>query len=107
MAGAAPDGIVPDWIQSSHGWKIAVDCVGGFVSGSVSIAVGHPFDTVKVRLQAGYSNYSSAIDCVRSTVRAEGSRALLQGMLPPLLSTSAMNAVTFSCAAIVLRLLTQ
>eukprot|EP01048_Picozoa_sp_COSAG05_P010841 COSAG05_NODE_980_length_6311_cov_21.873632_2_plen_91_part_00 len=72
------------------------DAVGGFISGSVAIAFGHPFDTVKVRLQAGRAQYSGGLDCLRSTVRAEGAQALFQGMLSPLITNSAMSAVTFA-----------
>eukprot|EP01047_Picozoa_sp_COSAG01_P064025 COSAG01_NODE_8402_length_2796_cov_5.331850_1_plen_91_part_00 len=89
------DGL-PTAFWPDHVLKVAVDSLGGFISGSVSVVVGHPFDTVKVRLQAGHSSYSGAVDCVRSTIRAEGGCALFQGMLSPLLSTSAMNAVTFA-----------
>lgn len=78
-----------------------VDNVGGFVSGSVAIIIGHPFDTVKVRQQAGHVQYASGMECFRATVRAEGAGALFQGMLAPLLANSAMNAITFRCALVV------
>jgi len=84
---------------------LAADSLGGFVSGSLSVIIGHPFDTIKVRLQAGHSPYASAFDCLRSTVRAEGARALFQGLLSPLLTNSAMNAVTFATWQQTLRLL--
>ena len=74
-----------------------VDNVGGFISGSVAIIMGHPFDTIKVRQQAGHVQYASAVECLRVTVRTEGSRALFQGMLAPLLANSAMNAMAFRC----------
>jgi len=85
--------------------RYVVENVGGFFGGSVSIAVGHPFDTVKVRLQAGHARYSGAIDCLRRTVQNEGLQALYRGMLPPLLASSAMNAVTFSTWQEALRVL--
>ncbi len=78
-----------------HAW--VVDNIGGFVSGSVAIIMGHPFDTVKVRQQAGHVQYASGMECLRATVRAEGAGALFQGMLAPLLANSAMNAITFRC----------
>jgi len=80
-----------DWIR-----RYVVENIGGFVSGSVSIAIGHPFDTVKVRQQAGHTQYAGAIDCLRTTLRTEGARALWKGMFSPLLANSAMNAITFS-----------
>lgn len=80
-----------DWLR-----RYAAENVGGFVSGSVSIFAGHPFDTVKVRLQAGHTSYTGAADCVRKTVAAEGAPALWKGMLSPLLANSALNAIVFS-----------
>ena len=75
---------------------VAADAIGGFISGSVAIVVGHPFDTIKVRLQAGRSQYNGGLDCLRSTIRAEGTRALYQGLISPLITNSAMGAVTFA-----------
>lgn len=75
------------------------DGLGGFLSGSVSVVIGHPFDTVKVRLQAGHAQFRhfyGAWDCLRGTLRAEGPQALFQGLVSPLLANSAMNAVTFA-----------
>lgn len=76
--------------------RYAIENLGGFLSGSVSLVAGHPFDTVKVRLQAGHTSYAGASDCLRQTVRAEGIRALYKGMTSPLLANSAIGAVTFS-----------
>jgi len=80
-----------EWLR-----RYAVENIGGFLGGSVSIVVGHPFDTVKVRQQAGHTAYASATECLRRTVQAEGPRALFKGMLSPLLANSAMSAVCFS-----------
>jgi solute carrier family 25 carnitine/acylcarnitine transporter 20/29 len=84
--------------METHEWlrRYAIENAGGFLSGSVSLIIGHPFDTVKVRLQAGHAQYSGAVDCLTRTVRAEGFRALYKGMLSPLLANSAMGAITFS-----------
>ncbi|KAL6066959.1 mitochondrial ornithine carrier protein, variant 2 [Balamuthia mandrillaris] len=49
--------------------------VGSF-AGMAGVCAGHPFDTVKVRLQAQYGTqrllYAGLGECVRSTWRAEG-----------------------------------
>ena len=45
--------------------------------------IGHPFDTVKVRLQTMRTcglQYSSARDCLVKIVRTEGPRSLFSGM---------------------------
>lgn len=80
-----------EWLR-----RYAIENLGGFVSGSVSLCIGHPFDTIKVRLQAGHTQYRGAADCLKRTVRHEGVRALFKGLLSPLVANSAMNAVTFS-----------
>lgn len=62
--------------------------LAGGVGGFASLVVGHPFDTVKVRLQTmkpqGGSNrclpYSNARDCFLKIVKHEGFRGLFQGM---------------------------
>ena len=51
-----------------------------------SLVVGHPFDTVKVRLQtmrgagAGPPQYNNARDCLVKILRNEGARTLFRGM---------------------------
>lgn len=61
--------------------------LAGGVGGLASLVVGHPFDTVKVRLQTMKSTstsgglvYSSATDCFSKMVRHEGPLALYKGM---------------------------
>ncbi|KAI8904199.1 mitochondrial carrier domain-containing protein [Powellomyces hirtus] len=67
----------------------------GLASGATKLIVGHPFDTVKVRLQtdASSARFNGAIDCLRTTVRREGLRALYKGATPPLMGWALMDAV--------------
>jgi len=76
-------------ISSTHSF------IAGSISGIVSIIVGQPFDTVKVRLQID-SKYKNAMDCVKQTVSKEGYRSLYRGMLPPIASAAVVNAVVFA-----------
>mmetsp|Transcript_67837 Transcript_67837/g.126732 ORF Transcript_67837/g.126732 Transcript_67837/m.126732 type:complete len:291 (-) Transcript_67837:164-1036(-) len=76
--------------------RYVAENIGGFISGSVSIIVGHPFDTIKVRQQAGHAEYAGPLDCIRQTVRSEGPLALWKGLLSPMLANSVMNAIVFS-----------
>mmetsp|Transcript_55159 Transcript_55159/g.129138 ORF Transcript_55159/g.129138 Transcript_55159/m.129138 type:complete len:290 (+) Transcript_55159:109-978(+) len=76
--------------------RYVAENIGGFISGSVSLIVGHPFDTIKVRQQAGHSEYAGPIDCIRQTVRSEGPGALWKGLLSPMMANSVMNAIVFS-----------
>lgn len=73
-----------------------IDFFAGLVSGTASIAVGQPFDTVKVRLQTDPS-FHGPTDCARKLMRREGFRAFFKGMSTPLITMSAVNGTIFSC----------
>ncbi|KAF3675469.1 Mitochondrial carnitine/acylcarnitine carrier-like protein [Capsicum annuum] len=82
---------------------IAKDLTAGTVGGAAQLIVGHPFDTIKVKLQSQPTplpgqlpKYSGAIDAVRQTVAAEGARGLFKGMGAPLATVAAFNAVLFT-----------
>lgn len=65
----------------------------GSFAGVAICLVGHPFDTVKTRMQ--YSN-KPLLYTVRSTIKAEGPLAFYKGMGSPLFSTPIINAIVFS-----------
>ena len=65
------------------------DFVAGGVAGSASVVVGHPFDTMKVRLQASSGT-------VKSILAEYGVGSLFRGMLPPLSTACIVNAMIFS-----------
>lgn len=68
------------------------DFVAGGVAGSASVIVGHPFDTLKVRLQASTGNQS-----IRTILNEFGGFiSLFRGMTSPLLAASIVNALVFS-----------
>ncbi|CAL8240253.1 unnamed protein product [Gadus morhua 'NCC'] len=48
--------------------------MAGSVSGALGVVVGHPMDTVKVRLQV-HTQYNGIFDCVAKTFANEGSMA--------------------------------
>ncbi|QHO18270.1 mitochondrial carnitine/acylcarnitine carrier-like protein isoform X1 [Arachis ipaensis] len=82
---------------------VAKDLTAGTVGGAAQLICGHPFDTIKVKLQSqptpvpGQSpKYSGAIDAVKKTVAAEGPRGLYKGMGAPLATVAAFNAVLFT-----------
>ena len=60
----------------------------GMIYFSASVFIGHPFDTIKVRMQT-----SSAVNVSFS------SRSLFKGMAAPLVAASAVNAVIFGTYA--------
>ncbi|KAF8689194.1 hypothetical protein HU200_041980 [Digitaria exilis] len=82
---------------------VAKDLTAGTVGGAAQLVVGHPFDTIKVKLQSQPSpppgqppRYAGAIDAVRQTLAAEGPRGLYKGMGAPLATVAAFNAVLFT-----------
>mmetsp|Transcript_11312 Transcript_11312/g.20904 ORF Transcript_11312/g.20904 Transcript_11312/m.20904 type:complete len:286 (+) Transcript_11312:96-953(+) len=66
---------------------------GGF-GGMCLVAVGHPLDTVKVRLQTS-SEYSGMTDCFKKTVAKEGVAGLYKGMGAPLAGITPVFAIYF------------
>jgi len=57
-------------------------------------SVGHPFDTIKVRLQTTQkSQFEGPLDCVLQTVRNEGVRGLYKGATPPLVGWMFMDSM--------------
>ncbi|OVA01247.1 Mitochondrial substrate/solute carrier [Macleaya cordata] len=82
---------------------VAKDLTAGTVGGAAQLIVGHPFDTIKVKLQSQpvplpgqVPKYSGAIDAVKQTIRAEGLGGLYKGMGAPLATVAAFNAVLFT-----------
>lgn len=68
--------------------------MAGIFSGATKLAVGHPFDTVKVRLQtAPEGKFKGPIDCVMQTFRKEGIRGFYKGATPPLIGWMCMDSV--------------
>ncbi|KAL7410244.1 mitochondrial carrier domain-containing protein [Mrakia frigida] len=61
-----------------------VGFAAGVCSGLTKLSVGHPFDTIKTRMQcAPLGTYRGAVDCLLQTVRREGPLALYKGASPP------------------------
>lgn len=56
--------------------------------------VGHPFDTIKVRLQTSdRARFSGPLQCLVQTVRKEGLSGLYKGATPPLVGWMFMDSV--------------
>lgn len=68
------------------------DLIAGGVAGSASVIVGHPFDTIKVRIQTSSGGGSLA----SMATSFGGLSSLFRGMGAPLVSASAVNALIFS-----------
>ncbi|EXJ83152.1 hypothetical protein A1O1_06771 [Capronia coronata CBS 617.96] len=90
--------------------KTAVSNYKGFVAGVFSgiakLSVGHPFDTIKVRLQtADKTRFAGPVDCLLQTLRKEGAAGLYKGATPPLLGWMVMDSVMLGSLTFYRRLL--
>lgn len=69
-----------------------VGFAAGMLSGATKLVVGHPFDTIKVRMQTNTS-FKGPLDCLWTTVKNEGVRGLYKGATPPLVGWTIMDSV--------------
>jgi solute carrier family 25 carnitine/acylcarnitine transporter 20/29 len=78
-------------------WREVRGFIAGYCSGIALVMVGHPFDTVIVRMSSEGLNgrFKSSLDCLKSTVSEEGALAVYKGVIPPLLMTGGVNAILF------------
>lgn len=83
--------------------EVVKDLTAGTVGGAAQLVCGHPFDTIKVKLQSQPNplpgqppKFSGAIDAVKQTLAAEGAGGLYKGMGAPLATVAAFNAVLFA-----------
>jgi hypothetical protein len=64
--------------------------MGGFISGTLNVLIGHPLDTVRTRVQASTKNAGNAIHIAKKLIALEGFSAFYNGLPFPLL-TGAIN----------------
>nr|XP_040049304.1 solute carrier family 25 member 45 isoform X2 [Gasterosteus aculeatus aculeatus] len=83
-----------------------MEFIAGSLSGALGLAVGHPLDTVKVRLQA-QSVYTGIFHCMSKTYSKEGLHGFFKGMAFPVLTTGITNSVVFGSYSNALDHLTQ
>ncbi len=69
----------------------------GVLYGTTSVAVGHPFDTIKTKMQAqsGYESKNMFRSFV-TTVQEQGLRGLYKGCIPPLLGSGVFRSTQFA-----------
>ncbi|EDO17381.1 hypothetical protein Kpol_1060p37 [Vanderwaltozyma polyspora DSM 70294] len=69
--------------------------IAGMCSGVAKNTVGHPFDTIKVRLQTsqGTGRFKGPMDCVYKTMQQQGVRGFYLGFTPPLVGWIIMDSV--------------
>lgn len=80
--------------KDSKGAKGLKDSLAGTISGAACLFAGHPFDTVKVRMQT-QGDATGAISTLTKTVSDEGILALYKGVTSPLVGMMFETAVLF------------
>ncbi|XP_055987602.1 solute carrier family 25 member 45 isoform X1 [Sorex fumeus] len=83
----------------------AEEFVAGWISGALGLVLGHPFDTVKVRLQT-QTVYRGIVDCMLKTYQHESVLGFFKGMSFPIASIAVVNSVLFGVYSNALLVLT-
>ncbi|XP_041661931.1 mitochondrial basic amino acids transporter [Cheilinus undulatus] len=87
-----------------------MDFVAGCIGGAAGVLVGHPFDTVKVRLQVQNIDkplYRGTFHCFQSIIRQESVFGLYKGIGSPMMGLTFINAIVFGVQGNTMRLLGQ
>jgi len=77
---------------------MALDFFAGCVGGCAGVLVGHPFDTVKVRIQTQDARnplYKGTFHCFTSIIRKESVQGLYKGISSPMAGVTVVNAIIF------------
>ncbi|XP_046663577.1 mitochondrial basic amino acids transporter [Homalodisca vitripennis] len=77
---------------------MALDFFAGCVGGCAGVIIGHPFDTVKVKLQTqDYRNpvYRGTWDCFTKILKAESVAGIYRGVSSPMAGVALVNAIVF------------
>jgi len=78
--------------SNSSSGKLFMTFVGGSVGGIANVLIGHPFDTLKVRMQM---LHTSLFSCIKSMIAQEGSRSLYKGITSPLYNVPIIYSLCF------------
>jgi len=97
------------WFVMGFSWPEIREFIAGQSSGWGLIVAGHPFDTLKVRLQSEgmHGRFGGPINCLKETVQNEGMRGLYKGAFGPFLTQGLVNAWEFGIYGMVLGLLKE
>lgn len=82
-----------------------LDFFAGSVAGFVGVLIGHPLDTVKVRMQT--STLGSTSGCISNIFAKEGFPGFFKGLPPPLVSVMIYQATAFAAFSASLKLVTN
>ena len=68
----------------------------GAMAGISRALVGHPFDTVKVKMQTHPELYRSSMDALYVVMKTEGVRGLYRGVTAPVVGNAFISSIQFS-----------
>ena len=74
---------------------LTIGSMPGAMGAICNTYVGHPFDTVRVRMQDISTTHRTAMDCLKATIRNEGYRGLFKGSVSSMYAAMAENSVVF------------
>jgi solute carrier family 25 (mitochondrial carnitine/acylcarnitine transporter), member 20/29 len=74
------------------------EALGGFAAGIVGTVLGFPLDLIKTRMQTGGPTVArlGILSMASQIIQTEGIRSLYKGIIPPLVSLSIVNTVSFT-----------
>lgn len=75
---------------------ILKDFLPGIIGGILNTYAGHPFDTVRVRMQNINNRHNGFMDCFRKTYKHEGIRGIYKGATVSTLGLMAENSIVFA-----------
>jgi hypothetical protein len=81
------------------------ELIAGGTAGAIGIAIGNPFDVIKVRMQTMPDKYHSAIECARHIIKSDGMKGFFRGVTSPLVAQFIMNSIIFTTNSVVMRIL--
>nr|XP_018266621.1 solute carrier family 25 (mitochondrial carnitine/acylcarnitine transporter), member 20/29 [Kwoniella dejecticola CBS 10117]OBR88779.1 solute carrier family 25 (mitochondrial carnitine/acylcarnitine transporter), member 20/29 [Kwoniella dejecticola CBS 10117] len=81
-------------VGQANGHSPFIGFAAGICSGWTKLVVGHPFDTIKTRLQCTPTGtFNGAWDCFTKTISKEGPRALYKGASVPAVSWGITDSI--------------
>ncbi|XP_031473858.1 mitochondrial arginine transporter BAC1 [Nymphaea colorata] len=79
--------------------EVMKEYVAGFIAGVATVIVGHPFDTIKVKLQAHNTGnermYRNALHCSTHILRTEGLPGLYRGATSSFIGIAVESSILF------------
>ncbi len=72
------------------------DYVPGAMGAILNTYIGHPFDTIRVRMQDVNNTYCSSFDCMKKTYHCEGIKGIYKGSVSSLFAIMIENSIVFA-----------